>query len=298
MADPAPAAGPSPDPGATPESSPTPSATRRGPEESRAQGHWLLATLGKRVLRPGGIDLTRHLLAAAAPVAADRIVEFGPGVGRTAEMLLAAEPASYVGVDPNAQGRGALEKILDGHPQARLVVADAADSGLPAGQADLVVGEAMLSMHSPEGKSAIVAEAARLLAPGGRYAIHELLRTGEDPRGRPVGARDPVAADISRVIKVGARPLTVQGWTELIAAHGLQVVWIGQAPMHLLEPRRVVADEGVLGALRFAVNVLRNRAARKRVLAMRRSFRENSDKLAAIGIVAQRPLTVAPTRPS
>ena len=40
---------------------------RQAPEASRMQGHWLLATLGKKILRPGGIALTRKMLAAAAP---------------------------------------------------------------------------------------------------------------------------------------------------------------------------------------------------------------------------------------
>ena len=79
-----------------------PHGTRSGPEEKRLQGHWLLAKMGKRVLRPGGIELTRRVIKAAKPSAKDRIVEFGPGVGRTAEILLAAQPKEYVGVDPNA----------------------------------------------------------------------------------------------------------------------------------------------------------------------------------------------------
>ena len=37
---------------------------RSGPEEQRLQGHWLLAKMGKRVLRPGGIELTRAMLDA------------------------------------------------------------------------------------------------------------------------------------------------------------------------------------------------------------------------------------------
>ena len=69
------------------------------------QGHWLLARLGKRVLRPGGIGLTRRLLEAAGPTSTDRVIELGPGVGRTAEILLAARPASYKGVDPSPEGR-------------------------------------------------------------------------------------------------------------------------------------------------------------------------------------------------
>ena len=88
-------------------SAPQQRGTRQGPEASRMQGHWLLARLGKRVLRPGGIGLTRRLLEAAGPTSTDRVIELGPGVGRTAEILLAARPASYKGVDPSPEGRDA-----------------------------------------------------------------------------------------------------------------------------------------------------------------------------------------------
>ena len=255
------------------------------------QGHWLLAKLGKRVLRPGGIGLTTQLLASASPSSTDRIVEFGPGVGRTASMLLATNPRSYLGIDPNPEGRGPLDRVLAEHPTARLVVADAADTGLPAGEADLVVGEAMLSMHSQTDKEQIVAEAARLLAPGGRYAIHELLRIGDVPGMSDDGGstRDPVAKDISRQIKVGARPLTLDGWRDLLSAAGLEVTWTGRAPMRLLEPSRIIADEGPRGALQFAFNLVRNKPARQRVLAMRKTFRDHADSLGAIALVARKP---------
>jgi len=149
------------------------------------QGHWLLARLGKRVLRPGGIGLTRRLLEAAGPTSTDRVIELGPGVGRTAEILLAARPASYKGVDPSPEGREQVADVLAAHSRqtdTEYVVADAASTGLPDGSADLVVGEAMLTIQSDDHKREIIAEAARILAPGGRYAIHELaLRADRSP---------------------------------------------------------------------------------------------------------------------
>ncbi|PRC44304.1 SAM-dependent methyltransferase, partial [Mycobacterium sp. ITM-2017-0098] len=42
--------------------SPLPLAER---SDADLPGHWLLARLGKRVLRPGGLELTTRLLAAA-----------------------------------------------------------------------------------------------------------------------------------------------------------------------------------------------------------------------------------------
>jgi len=74
-------------------------------EEHRAAGHWLLAKMGKRVLRPGGIDLTRRLLGSLQISSADRVVELGPGIGRTAQLVLDGGYATYTGVDPNEDAR-------------------------------------------------------------------------------------------------------------------------------------------------------------------------------------------------
>src|SRR3546814_9934488 len=68
-------------------------------EASRMPGHWLLARLGKRVLRPGGVEITEQLLAATAIGSSDDVVEVAPGLGATTRRILAAGPASYTGVD-------------------------------------------------------------------------------------------------------------------------------------------------------------------------------------------------------
>lgn len=266
-------------------STPVEHGRRQGPEAARMQGHWLLAKLGKRVLRPGGIELTRRLLRAADIRPGCRIVELGPGVGRTAELLLGSSPASYRAVDPNPEGREQVASVLAGHPGADYVVADAADTGLPTGEADLVVGEAMLTMQSEEGKRAIIAEAARLLEPGGRYAIHELALRAD--RGEE--EREAARKRLSRIIKVGARPLPEEEWRALMTGAGLEVVWTGTAPMRLLEPRRLIADEGVLGALRFWRAVRRTPGALERIRAMRETFQAQGELLSAVGIVARKP---------
>lgn len=129
-------------------------------------------------------------------------MEFGPGVGLTAAELLAARPAFYVGIEPNTEGRAKLDAVLAGRP-ARVVTAEASATGLDAGSADLVVGEAMLTMSSPQQRRAIVAEAARVLAAGGRYAIHELALADAAPDPDRRTGRGEVSREISRTIKVG-----------------------------------------------------------------------------------------------
>lgn len=56
-------------------------------------GHWLLARLGKRVLRPGGLAMTQSLLAALAIGADDDVVELAPGLGLTARLILGSDRA-------------------------------------------------------------------------------------------------------------------------------------------------------------------------------------------------------------
>lgn len=54
----------------------------------KVQAIWLLARLGKRVLRSGGLGMTQALLADLNIGTSDNMVEFEPGLGVTAHSLL------------------------------------------------------------------------------------------------------------------------------------------------------------------------------------------------------------------
>lgn len=246
-------------------------------------GHWLLARLGKRVLRPGGLDLTRELLLHARLKGQD-VVELAPGLGRTAAMIIAARPSSYVGVDEDKDAAAIVDKVVSGHGYCR--TANASETGLPEACADVVIGEAMLTMQGTKTKQAIIAEVVRLLRPGGRYAIHEL---GLQPDDLDEQIDTEIRQALARTIKVNARPLTAASWRELLETHGLVVEWTGTADMALLKPRRNIADEGLLGTARIVRNLLRDAQARKRVLAMRKVFTTHRKSLTGIALVAYKP---------
>lgn len=131
-------------------------------DDDHMQGHWLLARLGKRVLRPGGVELTRTLLARAEVTDAD-VLELAPGLGRTAAEILARNPRSYVGAESDPNAANLVRHVLAGRGDVR--VTDAADTGLSDASADVVIGEAMLTMQGNAAKHTIVAEAARVLRP-------------------------------------------------------------------------------------------------------------------------------------
>jgi SAM-dependent methyltransferase len=245
-------------------------------------GHWLLARLGKRVLRPGGRQLTNRMIEALNIRPSDAVIEFAPGLGETARLTLAKKPASYTAVERDKDAAALVQKLLHG-PERRCVVGLAENAGLPDASATVVYGEAMLSMQPPQQKARIVREAYRLLKPGGRYGIHELCLI---PNDLAECTKLEIQNDLSTVIHHGTRPLTIAEWHGLLEAEGFSIQTQAQAPMHLLEPGRIIQDEGMFGALRFAINLLCNREARRRVLGMRRVFRRNRDNLAAVMFVA------------
>jgi len=247
-------------------------------------GHWLLARLGKRVLRPGGRQLTDRMIEALDIRPADQVIEFAPGLGDTARLTLKRKPTSYTAVERDKDAAAMVQKFLQG-PEQRYVVGLAENTGLPDAAATVVYGEAMLSMQAPQQKSRIVREAHRLLSPGGRYGIHELCLI---PNDLDENTKLEIQTALSRVIHHGTRPLTLAEWQGLLESEGFSVQAEAHAPMHLLEPWRIIKDEGMVGALRFAINLLCNREARRRVLAMRRAFAKYRDHLAAVMIVGQK----------
>jgi len=229
-------------------------------------GHWLLARMGKRVLRPGGQELTERLLDDARVTDAD-VVELAPGLGKTAVDILHRKPASYIGIEADPQ-------------------AEANQTGLDAQSADVIVGEAMLTMQGDRGKNEIVAEAFRVLRPGGRYAIHELAL---HPDTLDDAEKTEIRRALAKSIKVNARPLTEAEWRALLEEAGFVIEEVGFAPMALLQPRRMIADEGVAQTLRIVWNIAGNSAARGRILAMRKVFRKYRKEMAAIEMIAVKP---------
>src|SRR4051812_47977650 len=150
-----------------------------GLKTNKMPGHWVLARLGKRVLRPGGMHLTRRMLTSLHIKPSDEVLEFAPGMGATARLTLGLAPASYTAVERDDTAAEITRKYLTGGNQ-RCIVGSAAETALPDAMATVVYGEAMLTMQTDEMKRNIIGEAYRLLKPGGRYGIHEMCMMSDD----------------------------------------------------------------------------------------------------------------------
>lgn len=251
---------------------------------SPTQGHWVLAKMGKRVLRPGGKELTLKMLEALNISDKDDVVEFAPGLGFSAALTLKRNPRSYTGVELDEVAVAKLRQEISGKHR-KIVAGNACATGLPAESYDKLYGEAMLTMQSAPGKSRIIGEAFRLLRPGGLYGIHEL---GLTPDTLDEAKKEEIRKALVESIRVNARPLTVQEWSELLEQEGFKVLNVETNAMQLLEKRRMVQDEGLLRSLKIACNMLIHPKEREQIIKMRRVFRHYQSELNALSLVAQK----------
>lgn len=249
---------------------------------NKAKAHLILSAVGKKVLRPGGKELTQKLIQELQINSDDEVVEFAPGLGYTAQLILNNHPKNYVGIDIDELTIKDLEKKFD-HHNTHFILANAAQTGLENNSKDKVIGEAMLTMQADHIKLEIIQESNRILKKGGLFAIHELGLNEMDNN-----FKNTLQKELSQVSHVNTRPLTVQEWSDLLLQEGFAVKVIYTSKMHLLEPKRMIDDEGFFGVLKIAFNILKNSTIRKRIIQIRKAFNKYQKNMKAVAIIAEK----------
>lgn len=249
---------------------------------SKMPGHWFLSRMGKRVLRPGGRELTCKMLDELNIDDKDEVIEFAPGMGVTARMIFDKCPCKYWGIDQNHEAIQHLRKIS---PKGNycFIKENIVQTTLEDNVATVVLGEAVLTMQTEANKQKIINEAYRILKKGGRYGIHEICLL---PDHTPETVKDTIRKELSSAIHVNARPLTLGEWQEMMEKAGFAIEKVFSNPMHLLKLGRLVKDEGWEGVAKMAGNIFTTKGALKRVNSMRAVFNKYENQMNAVSIVA------------
>jgi SAM-dependent methyltransferase len=143
------------------------------------------------------------------------VVEFGCGTGRFAARLLRDRlpgDATYVGVDVSPRmAELAAAAVAPWAGRARVELTDGAIRlPLPDGAADRVVSTYVIDLLSPADTAAFVAEARRVLRPGGALALASLA-PGRTPPARLVTRLWRAVWSLNPALLGGCRPLDLGG---------------------------------------------------------------------------------------
>jgi 27-O-demethylrifamycin SV methyltransferase len=143
--------------------------------------HYGLFESAEAPLQQATETLTRAMRDRAAVGVGDRVLDVGCGTGRQACDIAAGLSASVLGITTSARGVAAATALAArrGLPGAVFEQRDGTDNHLDDGGFDVVW--VLESSHLMRDKTALLRECARVLAPGGRIALCDIIRKREIP---------------------------------------------------------------------------------------------------------------------
>ncbi|NMG59636.1 class I SAM-dependent methyltransferase [Geitlerinema sp. P-1104] len=245
-----------------------------------APGHQVLAAAGKTILRPGGEAASQQLFAWAECSPGDRVLELASSFGVSAIALARNFGVNVVGVEQNSESvQRAREAVREAGLSDRISFFEASIFNLDQLEErfDVVLAEAILTMQAPAGKAKLFRLIYDRLKPGGVFLSHEMITSTSE-----------VSEALAASLRVNAQPLTAEAWRELAQEAGFAVQRQDSGPMDLLDLSRLIQDEGVMGTVKFASNLILHPELRDRILEMRQVFHQYRSSLGYGLMVAQR----------
>lgn len=248
---------------------------------STAPGHQVLAAAGKRILRPGGKAATEQLFTWADFQPGDTVLELAASFGESAIALARRFNVRVVGIEKNPDSIAKARENIKAaglSDKITIIEGDVFKLDKITDKFDYVLAEAILTMQSDVNKAKILSGIKDCLKPDGKFLSHEMLVRSNELE---------VRKSLSQAIRVNANPLTCEEWTTVCQNAGLKVKQSQVGTMGLLNLRQVIADEGLLGTVKIAWNILTNPNLRHRVLQMRRNFQQQGNNIGYVVYCAE-----------
>jgi ubiquinone/menaquinone biosynthesis C-methylase UbiE len=194
-----------------------------------------LASLGKTELKPGGSYATGALLRMLDLIGGDHLLVVGPNSGNTA--LFAS---MTTGATSEALVKDEKEKVTDSDPSLRrrstARIGKAEEMPFPDTHFSAAMIEATLAHQTVERQAAILKEAHRVLKPGARVGLHELV--WRQP------ATPEIEERLAHIWQGAVRPMVVRGWWDALEAAGFKDVKNELAVVSYFTRQGMTADEG------------------------------------------------------
>jgi SAM-dependent methyltransferase len=197
--------------------------------------------VGQGDFRATGEEFLRHFHELGGLGPEDRVLEMGCGIGRMARVLVPVlrPPGGYDGFDIVAAGIAwCRERYRDTAAPFRFIHADLRNAAYNPGGAlapdayrfpyddgafDLAIATSLFTHLLPNAAEHYLAEAARVLAPGGRLFSTWLLFSGQRPAPASFGTWEPEVRVADPAVPEDAVAYDERWVTARLAAHGLSL---------------------------------------------------------------------------
>lgn len=166
--------------------------------------------------------LTGQMLERAGIIEGARVLDVGCGTGRQACDLVQQFGATVLGITTSASGVDAATALARTRDlaAARFEVRDGTDSGLETAAYD--VAWVLESSHLMRDKAALLRECSRVLAPGGRLVLCDIVRRREIPFAEVRARREDFA--VLRAAFGDAHMEPLDSYSSTLTSLGMDVV--------------------------------------------------------------------------
>jgi 27-O-demethylrifamycin SV methyltransferase len=206
--------------------------------------HWGVFRSGDETLEEATGELTSLMIQATQLSPGQRVLDVGCGSGAPARRLATEHGVEVLGITTSRIGveSATLESARLGVPGVTFEQRDGTANGLPDASFDRAW--VLESSHLMADRRGLISECARILKPGGRIALCDIIRRREIPFQELKERREDFV--ILRAAYGAARMDTLDQYSELMEEAGLvvdQVVDITDETLPTLDRWRATADE-------------------------------------------------------
>lgn len=212
-------------------------------------GHNFLARLGKKKLRPGGIEATDWLTEKGEFSKQTKVLEVACNMCTTSIELAKKYNCNITGIDLDSQ---ALEKAKINvkktglEDKINVLQGNALKLPFDDNTFDIVINEAMLTMLSFKAKKKAIDEYYRVLKPGGKLLTHDVAYLNPE--------LTQIFDELSSTININVSPLSVTEWEEVFQQSNFSNVESTYGQMSLMSFKGMIRDEGFINTL----NIIKN----------------------------------------
>lgn len=206
--------------------------------------HWGVFSTGDESLEVATGELTTRMIRAAQLSPGLSVLDIGCGSGAPARRLATEHDVTVLGITTSKVGveTATLETAQAGVSGVTFEERDGTDNGLPDSSFDRTW--VLESSHLMADRQGLIQECARVLKPGGRIALCDIIRRREVPFAELRARRDDFA--VLRAAYGAARMDTLDQYVDLMQDAGLvvdEVVDLTQETLPTLDRWRATADE-------------------------------------------------------
>lgn len=240
-------------------------------------GHEFLRKLGKKRLRPGGIEATNFLLNHIDFKKELKILEVACNNGLNLSILSSKYPScKFYGVDlDDKMIQEAKKRNLS---NVEFIRANAAKLPFEDDSIDCILNEAMLTMLPNTVKERVLSEYKRVLKKGGILLTHDIAIIDNE---------DKVVEKLSNAVNISVSPMIIENWTKILNNNGFNIVEQKIGKLTLLNPLGLIKDEGLLTTIKIVFNGLK-KENRDQFLNMKKTFTKLKNDMNYIAIVSKK----------